>query len=484
MSTKISNLSELHPLVINEEKISGGVLGMIGRFDLTRLLKPLSGFKTRGISLNIILSALILCRFHGLSIYSRYKSGQKQLDENTLYRMMNHSLMDWRAALRGMAMQFLKIVRLKGENSPNTVRCFIIDDTTILKTGFTIEGISKVFDHTVGRCVLGFKQMVLAYWDGKSLLPVDCSCHRESQTKNYYGLTKKQSKRQYKKERAPDSPAGKRLEELDMEKTVVAVQMLQRACKHGILASLVLIDSWFVNEPMIKGIRKIRKGMMHVLGMCNMARKYTVDGRELKSDAIVKMKGLRKDGTHHSRKYKSDYIQVDAIYKDIPVRVFYIKYRRAKCWKSLLTTDLSLTFTQAMEQYHIRWSIEVMFKECKQYLRMGQGQNTDFDGQIADMTITLITHLILSLQLRFQSYETMGCLFREVQDQMIQDTLYQRIMQTIMEIIEQLMEIFPIDLDEAIEDMIVSDERAEKVKKMLMNVNEQHQENIKNKSVI
>jgi hypothetical protein len=57
-------------------------------------------------------------------------------------------------------------------------------------------------------------------------------------------------------------------------------------------------------------------------------------------------------------------------------------------------------------------------------------------------------------------------------------------MQTIMEIIEQLMEIFPVDLDETIEDMIVSDERAEKVRKMLMNVNEQNQENIKNKSVI
>ena len=34
MSAKISNLSEIYPLVSNEEKIAEGVLGLIGRFDL------------------------------------------------------------------------------------------------------------------------------------------------------------------------------------------------------------------------------------------------------------------------------------------------------------------------------------------------------------------------------------------------------------------------------------------------------------------
>jgi len=42
MSAKISNLSEIYSLASNEEKISDGVLGMIGRFDLKRLLKPLT----------------------------------------------------------------------------------------------------------------------------------------------------------------------------------------------------------------------------------------------------------------------------------------------------------------------------------------------------------------------------------------------------------------------------------------------------------
>jgi hypothetical protein len=412
-----------------------------------------------------------------------YKSGQMQTDENTLYRMMNHSQMDWRSLLIGMAMQFLKIVRLNGEDNPAADRCFVIDDTTVPKTGTTIEGISKVFDHVSGKCLLGFKMLTLAFWDGKSLLPIDFSFHRESQKKQY-GMNQKQLKRQCKKHREPDSHSCKRYQELDEEKSSVAIRMLQLASRHGILARYALMDSWFITDPMIKGIRKIRKGMIHVIGMCKMDRKYVVDNKELKSEAIVKMKGLRKGAIHYSRKYKSQYIQVDACYKGTPVRLFYIKYHRAKCWKSLLSTDRSLSFVKVMELYHIRWSIEVMFKECKQYLRLGKAQNTDFDGQIADTAITLITHLILSLQLRFQAYETMGGLFRDLQNQIIQDTLHQRIMQTILEIIEQLLESLSIDIEETIEQMICCDEKAAKVRNMLIAVTERNHENIKTKRLL
>jgi hypothetical protein len=477
MSAKIGNFSELYPLVSDAEKISVGVLGMIGRFDLKRLLKPLSGFKTKGISLRTILSALILCRFRGLSIYSMYQSGQMQIDENTLYRMMNHSGMDWRSALRGMAQQFLKIVRLHGTSSPST-RCFVVDDTLIPKTGKTIEGVSKVHDHTSGGFLLGFKALLLTLWDGKSLLPIEFSLHRESE-KNNWGLTSKQIRSQYKKERAETTPAYERFKELDIEKTTIALQMLRRACKHGILAAYVLMDSWFTSDVMIQGIRGIRKGMMHVVGMCKMdKRQYMVDGRALNSEAIIKLKGAKKGGIHKSRRFKSQYIKVKATYKGTPVGLFYIKYKGAKIWKLLLTTDLSLSFVKVMELYQIRWSIEVLFKECKQYLRLGQAQNTDFDGQIADVTITLLTHLILSLGLRFQAYETMGGLFRDIQNQMIRDTLHERFLKVILEVIIELLDFFSIDVEETIERLIAADENDERALKLLMAVNQLCTKNI------
>ena len=136
-----------------------------------------------------------------------------------------------------------------------------------------------------------------------------------------------------------------------------------------------------------------------------------------------------------------------------------------------------------MELYQIRWSVEVLFKECKQYLRLGQSQNTDFDGQIADVAIILITHQILSLQLRFQNYETMGELFRETQNQMIYDTLHQRIMTAILEIIQNLLEILSIDVEETMEQMIGCDESSVKVLNLLRLVNETNKENTETKMV-
>jgi hypothetical protein len=71
--------------------------------------------------------------------------------------------------------------------------------------------------------------------------------------------------------------------------------------------------------------------------------------------------------------------------------------KNAQNWFLLITTDLSLSFTKAMELYQIRWGIEVLFKECKQYLRLGKAQNTCFCGQIADISLTFITYIIFAL---------------------------------------------------------------------------------------
>ena len=51
----------------------------------------------------------------------------------------------------------------------------------------------------------------------------------------------------------------------------------------------------------------------------------------------------------------------------------FFDIKRSKDWKLLLSTDTTLSFVRVMELHQIRWTIEVMFKECKQYLRLGQG---------------------------------------------------------------------------------------------------------------
>jgi hypothetical protein len=101
------------------------------------------------------------------------------------------------------------------------------------------------------------------------------------------------------------------------------------------------------------------------------------------------------------------------------------------------------------------------------HLRQGTSQNTDFDGQIADATICLVTHTILSLQRRFNSYETMGELFRETQQNLLELTLWERLIKTFLKIVNQMASILNIDIDEIIEKIIQSDQTSKQLLAML-----------------
>jgi hypothetical protein len=405
MGTKIGILSELASILTKKEKRDSGILNFSKQFKIEQILKPYSEVKKQGKSLMAILKAMILSRLGAMSIYAMQQTGNLDMDDNTMYRLMNNPLVNWTRILLSFVKQFIECVSENGEPDEKAPKCFIIDDTEIPKSGTTFEGISKIYSHVTNTFKLGFKMLTLCYWDGKSLLPCGLSLHRESKGKEY-GLNKKQQERQFKKKRKEEGYFRERYDELDEEKSKVAIKMLKRAVRSNILASYVLMDSWFVSDYMLQTIRSIRKGILHVVGMCKMdKRKFKIGDKEYNSQTIIKMNETKKEKVHYSNKYRSKYIVVVAEYNRIPVKLFYIKYKNAQKWTLLLTTDMSLSFLQAMELYQIRWSIEVMFRECKQYLRLGKAQNTDFYGQIADASLTLITYIILTLYKRFEAYE-------------------------------------------------------------------------------
>jgi hypothetical protein len=232
------------------------------------------------------------------------------------------------------------------------------------------------------------------------------------------------------------------------------------------------MDSWFVTDMMLKEVRKIRKGMLHVVGICKINRKFEIKGKEYNSQAIIKMNETHSNRIHSCRKYKSRYFSVIASYKGTPVKLFYVKYKNAKDWTILLTTDLSLSFVNAMELYQIRWSIEVLFKECKQYLRLGKSQNTDFCGQIADATLTMITYTILTLYKRFQAYETFGGVFRDTQKELLEKNICERIEMVILKILRDLLEFLCIDVEQTLYALTSSSKESHEIINLLNTVNQ------------
>ncbi|MFT6947876.1 MAG: hypothetical protein ACJARP_002307, partial [Vicingaceae bacterium] len=122
-------------------------------------------------------------------------------------------------------------------------------DTDLPKTGKTIEGISKIFNHVSNKYYLGFKLLVVGYWNGSVFIPIDFSLHRESKKSQLkYGLTAKQRKFQKKTQRANYTTAAKRFKELNKKKTDVLVQMFSRVVKRKIPVDYILMEVRRIRE--------------------------------------------------------------------------------------------------------------------------------------------------------------------------------------------------------------------------------------------
>lgn len=119
-----------------------------------------------------------------------------------------------------------------------------------------------------------------------------------------------------------------------------------------------------------------------------------------------------------------------------------------------------MSFVRAFEVYQIRWNIEVLNKECKQYLGLGTCAGRDFDEKIADCTLCFLTYITMSIEKRFSEYETMGELFTNMGEDLMALTLWKRVLACIKRLLEVLCEHLGVTIDELEESLINDDEAA------------------------
>lgn len=361
-----------------------------------------------------------------------------------------------------MALRFFAILRKEHAEVSSENTSYIFDDTTLEKTGLGMEQISRVFDHVQGKCVLRFKLLVCAFFDGKSTIPIDMSLHCEKGKKKNFGLTPKQRKNRFSKKRKEGNPDSIRFKESMESKLQVAVEMLKRALAYKSLrAKYVLCDSWFTCEYFIREVLKLGKGALHLVGLAKMGNtKYSVYGKLHNALELIALYESNPQYCHNCKRYKCHYIALRGKLGEQPVRIFLIRYGRNQRWNVLLSTDLSMSFVRAFEVYQIRWNIEVLNKECKQYLGLGTCAARDFDAQIADCTLCFLTYITMTLEKRFSEYETMGELFSDMEEDLMALTLWKRVLACIQRLLEVLSEHLGVTMEELGESLIYNDEAA------------------------
>ena len=282
-----------------------------------------------------------------------------------------------------------------------------------------------------------------------------------------FGLTAKERNEQFKKAVSTSSYGFKRRKEADRDKISCMLEMLRRVVKMGIVADYVLIDSWFFCSLVLEELSRIKKGAIKLVSMVKINNQvFTIckTGKEM-SVKVILQSHLKEAST--CKEFKAQYIKVACWYSDIRTNLFFVRMGKCSKWHLILTTDLELSFIKMMQVYQIRWSIEIFFKESKQYLNLGGCQSMNFDAQIAHITLSMLQHIMLSYCKIINYQLSLGGLFEKMKLEMIELNLVNRLLDIFWELISKMCESAGIDFILFQEDAMRDDEILSKFIKLV-----------------
>ena len=270
----------------------------------------------------------------------------------------------------------------------------------------------------------------------------------------YCGLKKADYENQYQKQREENTAGHKRIKEVDVNKIDMMIKMLRRTVKKGFVPDYVLTDTWFFSYKILQAIIDIGKNikLVSMARIANAKYKILPTGKLLTPHEIITR--YERGNGKNNRKYKARYIQFQAEYQGIRVKIFLIRFGTYGTWRMLVTTDLNMRFNRIVEVYKIRWTIEVFFKESKQNLLLGKSQSQDFDAQIADITLSLMRYIFLSYYQRIHYGTTIGGLFRQLSQSAVKENILVGINLYFVELLQIFASLAGVDFITFYEDLL------------------------------
>ena len=288
-SKDTNRISEIKTQFDSKENITSRFLNWLSFFEFKSVYKSLDPLKKKGFKVSDLLGMLLIVPFTGkTNMYSLLQSSSApgRARKDSFYRMKKMHAINWEKLLFAFAGRFVKICLAKGTGTVPGHRMLIIDDSLLPKSGTIMENISRLWDHVSMRYVLGYRMLVLGYFDGKSFLPVSFSLHREKGKREAspYGLKRMEYQGQYHKERNAESPAGKRTAEMDKDKITTAIRMIKQACG-SLEVDYLLMDSWFTCEKMLACAHSVKVKLIGMMKMGNA--RYLFRGKEYTARELI-----------------------------------------------------------------------------------------------------------------------------------------------------------------------------------------------------
>lgn len=408
-----------------------------------------------------VIQMMTLFPFFSIKNVANYVGSSHQslfdCQKDMFYRILSNDRIDWRHILRYVNKKLAKDIAVRSDaRNSEYPTCMIVDDTDMPKTGRKGEMLGRIYSHVDKHgSILGHKGLFLCRTDGRTQMLIDFTLLGEEGRvpSKPQGLSKKDIDARFNKVRDAESKVEKRKAEYFQDKISSMENMLNKATIEHLGFDYLLVDSWFTCKEVVKYLRR-RGSKSHLLGMVKMSKtKYAVNGEDMTAKAIASAM-VRKKAVKYSRAHKFFYFETDAVFAGGAVKLFFYRFGRKGEWKALLSTDTSLTPYKAYQIYSMRWSIEVAFHECKSILKMGKCQCRDFGSQIASISLNMLQYNLLSYVKRFESYETLGGLFREITAQTVELSVTEKIWGLIQQLVSVVADLFSLDSDELLTNII------------------------------
>jgi hypothetical protein len=322
----------------------------------------------------------------------------------------------------------------KRHNAIKGQQFFVIDDTVLPKRGKYIENVSFIYDHCLGRSVLGYCLVKLGLLSQNGYYPLDFS---------FWFSSTRHSKSPAPVIGDPRSISGQRsFEAANSTKLELALEMLKRAIECGFSADYVLFDSWYAWPSLISAIRDIKKGPHVICRLKDSKTLFTYQGKKYRLSALYqKIKGQLCKSKRTGLLIKRVTVKMPGSDKSVVI-VFAKGYSEPETetikgkkqqpkpeWVAFLSTDDRLQATTIIKHYTKRWATEVCFKECKQLMGLGKDHSQNFDAQVFAATISFLRYAVLSYLNEAENTGSKGILFEHLVDEAAQITYVQRIWQ-------------------------------------------------------
>ena len=396
--TEIDDFSQVKKYQLAESVFDN----LLADFKVETLLKRAKITKNKGLPTIYI----ILCFFHTIIKQAKsVREGLSFLDkphhQNAINDFLNCPNYNWRKLQLYVAK--LYSVLFPTENGKPSL--FIVDDTSVEKTGKKVEYIAKFKDHVNNVKFNGYQFFVGVWSNYRTSIPIDFVLK--------VGDNVCPSSKRGKYDKA--SHIRKRLTEAKKEKTKSLIDMIKRVRKHRFKIDYILWDTWFNSTDAFKYIFNslVPKGI-HLISMFRIGDDYlTYKTEDLKTATLCKRLGTWKKLPGNKKiKYKSAVVEIkDKSIRNMKKRPVIGKFKicffrfpgqTKKDCRAIISTNLELSEEEILEIYSHRWAIEVVIKDLRQLFGFANSQASKYAPQIADLTIRCICYVLLCSQKEYR----------------------------------------------------------------------------------